>query len=176
MANVFFWPVSSHPRTRIAVVQPDSSKRLSVLRYYTSLNVPVSQGWAPIRHSPIEGVLSASKDTRTTSWLDTLVLALIFPRNSSLLVVVQSFSHAQLFATPWTSAHQASLSITNSRSLLKFMSIESVMPSSHLLLCHPLLLLPSIFSNIRVLTNELSLPIKWPKYWSFIFSIGPSNE
>ena len=130
MANVFFWPVSSHPRTRIAVVQPDSSKRLSVLRYYTSLNVPVSQGWAPIRHSPIEGVLSASKDTRTTSWLDTLVLALIFPRNSSLLVVVQSFSHAQLFATPWTSAHQASLFFPISWSLLKLMSIESVMPSN----------------------------------------------
>ena len=78
--------------------------------------------------------------------------------------------------TPWTAARQASLSITNSRSLLKFMSIESVMSSNRLILCHPLLLSPSIFPSIRVFSNELILPIRWPKYWSFSFSISPSNE
>ena len=78
--------------------------------------------------------------------------------------------------TLWTASHQASLSVTNSQSLLKLMSIESVMPSNHLILCHPLLLLPSIFPNIRVFSNELALCIRWPKYWSFSFSISPSNE
>ena len=89
---------------------------------------------------------------------------------------VQSLSHVWLFVTPWTAAHQASLSITNSQSLLKFMSIESVMPSDHLILCHPLLLLPSIFPSIRIFSNNLALCIRWPKYWSFSFSISPSNE
>ena len=89
---------------------------------------------------------------------------------------VQSLSHVRLFATPWTAACQASLSITNSWSLLKFVSIESVMPSNHLILCCPLLLLPSIFSSIRVFSNESVLHIRWPKYWSFSFSISPSNE
>ena len=89
---------------------------------------------------------------------------------------VQSFSSVQLFATPWTAVHQASLSITNSQSLLKPISIESVMPSIHLILCHPLLLLPSIFPSIRVLSNESVLHIRWPKYWSFSFSISPFNE
>ena len=79
-------------------------------------------------------------------------------------------------ATPWTAARQASLSITNSRSSLKLVSIESVMPSSHLILCHPLLLLPSIFSSIRVSSNESALRISWPKYWSFNFSISLSNK
>ena len=78
--------------------------------------------------------------------------------------------------TPWTAAHQASLSITNSRSLLKLMSIESVLPSKYLILCRPLLLLPSIFPSIRVFSDESVLPIRWPKYWSFSFSISPSNE
>ena len=89
---------------------------------------------------------------------------------------VQLLSHVWLFATPWTAACQASLSITNCWSLLKFMSTESVMPSNHLFLCHPLLLLPSIFPSIRVFTNESALPIRWPKYWSFSFNISPSNE
>ena len=89
---------------------------------------------------------------------------------------VQWFSHIRLFATPWTEAHQVSLSITNSWSLLKLMSIELVMPSSHLILCRPLLLLPSIFPSIRVFSNESVLHIRWPKYWSFSFSISPSNE
>ena len=89
---------------------------------------------------------------------------------------VQSLSSVWLFVTPWTAAHQASLSITNSRSLLKLVSIESVMPSNHLILCHPLLLLPSIFPSIRIFSNESVICIKWPKYWSFRFSISPSNE
>ena len=89
---------------------------------------------------------------------------------------VQSLSSVQLFATPWTAAHQISLSITNSRSLLKLMSSELMMPSSHLILCCPLLLLPSIFPSIRVFSSESVLCIRWPKYWSFSFSISPSNE
>ena len=91
-------------------------------------------------------------------------------------VIVQSLSCVQLFVTPWTAAHQASLSITNSWSLLKFKSTESVMPSNHLILCHPLLLLPSIFPSIRIFSNESAFPIRWPKCWSFSFSISPSNE
>ena len=89
---------------------------------------------------------------------------------------IQSLSRVQLFATPWTAAHQASLSITNSRSLPKLTAIESVMPSSHLILCRPLLLLPSISPSIRVFSNESALHIRWPKYWSFSFNISPSYE
>ena len=89
---------------------------------------------------------------------------------------VPLLSHVQLFATSWTAACQASLSITNSRSSLRLTSIESVMPSSHLILCHPLLLLPPIPSSIRVFSNESILLMRWPKYWSFSFSISPSNE
>ena len=89
---------------------------------------------------------------------------------------VQLLSPVWLFATPWTAAHQASLSITNSGGLLKLMSIESVMPSNHLILCHPLLLLPPIPPSIRVFSNESTLCMRWPKYWSFSFSISPSNE
>ena len=89
---------------------------------------------------------------------------------------VQSLSHVRLFANPWTAACQAFLSITNSRSLPKLMSFESVMPSNHLILCCPLLLLPSNFPSIRVFSNESALCIRWPKYWSFSFNISPSNE
>ena len=89
---------------------------------------------------------------------------------------VQSLSHVWLFVTPWTAACQASLSLTNSRSLLKLMSIELVMPPNRLILCHPLLLPPSIFPSIRVFSNESTLCIRWPNYWSFSFSISPSNE
>ena len=89
---------------------------------------------------------------------------------------VQLLSHVQLFAPPWITARQASLSITNSQSLLKLLSIESVMPSSHLILCRPLLLLPQIPPSIRVFSNESTLCMRWPKYWSFSFSISPSNE
>ena len=89
---------------------------------------------------------------------------------------VQSLSRVRLFATPWTAAHQASLSITNSQSLLKLMPIYLVMPSNHIILCCPLLLSPSIFPSIRVFSNESALHIRWPKYWSFSFNISPSNE
>jgi len=89
---------------------------------------------------------------------------------------VHSLSRVWLFATPWTIASQASLCITSSQSLPKPMSIESVMPSNHLILCHPLFLLPSIFPSLRVFSNESALRIRWPKYWSFSFSISPSNE
>ena len=89
---------------------------------------------------------------------------------------VQLLSRVRLFVTPWTAAHQASLSTTNSQSLLKLMSITSMMPSNHLILCHPLLLLPSIFPSNRVFSNESVPRIRWPNYWSFSFSISPSNE
>ena len=89
---------------------------------------------------------------------------------------VQSLSRVRLFVTPWIAARQASLSFTNSQSLLKLMSIESVMPSDHLILCCPLLLLPSILLSIRVFSNKSALLIRWPKYWSFSFSISPFNE
>ena len=90
--------------------------------------------------------------------------------------VVQSLSHVWLFATPWTAACQVPLYITNSWSLLHLMSIELVMPSNHLILCHPLLLVPSILPSIRVFSNESALRVRWPKYWSFSFNISPSNE
>ena len=93
-------------------------------------------------------------------------------------IEVVQFSHSVMsnYATPWTAARQASLSITNSRSLIKLMSIKSVMPSNHLILCSPLLLPPSIFQSIRVFSSESVLHIRWPKYWSFSFNISPSSE
>ena len=105
--------------------------------------------------------------TIPTSWL---LMIYSFP------VVVQSLSCVQLFATPWTAAHKGSLSFTISQSLLTLTSIESVMPSNHLILCHPLLLLPSIFPSIRVLSSESVLYIGWPKYWCFNFSISASSD
>ena len=100
-----------------------------------------------------------------------------FKNNYKIIISsVQSFSHARLFATPWTAARQSSLSLTNCQSPPKTISIELVMPSNHLILCHPRLLLPSIFPSIRVFSNESVLHIRWPKYWSFSFSISPSNE
>ena len=104
------------------------------------------------------------------------IFALMTPVPSVQISSVQSLSSVRLFVTPWTAACQASLSITNSRSLPKLMSIESVMPSNHLIFCHPLLLLPSIFPSIRVFSSESALCINWPKYWSFSFNISPSNE
>ena len=95
---------------------------------------------------------------------------------SSFYLSVQLLSHVWLFVTPWTAACQASLSITMSWNLIKLMSIEWVMPSNHLILCHPLLLLPSIFPSIKVFSSESVLCIRWPKHWSFSFSISPSNE
>ena len=102
----------------------------------------------------------------------TWKISLLYPLFSS----VQSLSNIQHFVTPWTTACQASLSINNSRSPHKPMSTESVMPSNHLILCRPFLLLPSIFPSIRVFSNESALPIRWPKNWSFSFNISPSSE
>ena len=110
------------------------------------------------------------------SLLEVSSLPFLFKHSFDFLGSVQSLSHVWLFATPWIAARQDSLSITNSRSSLKFMSIKSVMPSSHLILCHPLLLLPLIPPSIRVFTNASSLRMRWPKYWSFSFSIIPSKE
>ena len=101
---------------------------------------------------------------------------MILPLSVHLFSSVQLLSHVQLFSTPWTAACQASLSITNSWSVLKLMFIESVMLSNYLILCHLLLLLPSIFPSIRVFSKESVLCIRWPKYWSYSFSISPSNE
>ena len=106
-------------------------------------------------------------------WMDKEAVVHI---HNGIFSSIQSLSHVQLFATPWTTACQASLSITNSQSLLKFISIESVMPSNHLIFCHPRLLLPSIFPSIRVFSTESALHIRWPKYCSFSFSISPTNE
>ena len=106
------------------------------------------------------------------------LLSCLFASPGVLVISLSSvqLSRVWLFSTAWTTTCQASLSITNSWSLLKLMSIESVMPSNHLILCHPLLLLPSIFPSIRVFSNESALCIRWPKYWSFSFSISPSKE
>ena len=98
------------------------------------------------------------------------------PFLSYIVVVIQLLSCVWIFVTPWTAAHQASLFFTISWSLLKLMSLELVMPSNHLILCHSLLLLPSIFPSIRIFSNESAVCIRWPKYWSFSFSISPSNE
>ena len=109
--------------------------------------------------------------------MHALQLVFIPRHNENILSSVQSLSRVWLFATPWIAAHQASLSITDSWSSFKLMSIELVMPSNQLILCYPLLLLPSIFSSIRVFSNESTLHIRWPKYyWSFSFNISPSNE
>ena len=111
----------------------------------------------------------------TTHWFLILDILMSSAYMSVQFSSVQSLSHVWLFVTPWTAACQVSLSITNPWSLLKLMSIESVMPSNHLIICRPLLL-PSIFPRIRVFSNESALHIRWPKYWSFSFNISPSNE
>ena len=116
-----------------------------------------------IQHVRVDGILSDSAAKRRHSCITDL---------SS----VQSLSCVRLFATPWTAVRQASLSITNSQSSPKLTSIKSVMPSSHLIPCHPVLLLPSIFTSIGVFSSESTLRMRWPKYWSFSFSISPSNE
>ena len=100
----------------------------------------------------------------------------MYNKQHDINIVVQSPSHVQLFATPWTAAHQSSLSFTISQSLLKFISIEVMMPSNHLILCHSIFLLPVIFPRIRVFSSESALCIRWPKYWGFSFIISPSNE
>ena len=113
---------------------------------------------------------SRSSDDDSLYWLDSLIVF------SVLVVVVQLLSGVRFFAAPWTAACQASLSFTISWSLLRLMSIESVMPSNHFILCHPLLLMPSIFTSIRVFSSESALRIKCPKFWSFSFSVSPPNE
>ena len=122
----------------------------------------------------------SSSGSRLSQWVGVATGSLLPIDNKVPAIAtfssVQLLSHVWLFATPWTTACQASLFITNSRSLLKCTSIESVMPSNHPILCHPLLLLPSIFPSIRVFSNESALHIRWPKYWSFSFNISPSNE
>ena len=124
-------------------------------------------------HSPHE----EEESTRTPARLITeQVYGLLLIWSLTVSSVQSSLSVVSDSATPWTAAPQASLSFTNSQSLLKLMSIESVMPSNHLILCRPLLLLPSIFPSIRVFSNESDLCIRWPKYWNFSFSINPSNE
>ena len=138
-----------------------------------SLKPPV--GPCPLRLFPALTFLGAYGSISHPLFLDFSFLASRTLGNYSF-ISVQSLSHVRLFVTPWTTAHQASLSITNSHSLLKLMSIESVMPSNHLILSHPLLLLPSIFPSIRIFPNESALGIRWPKYWIFSFNISPSNE
>ena len=146
---------------------------------------PLSMGLFPARI--LEWVaISFSKESSQSqgqtcvSCTGRLILYQWTSREAPPLVIqfssVQSLSRFHLFATPWITAHQASLSITNSRNLLKLMSIESVMPSSHLILCRPLLLLPPIPPSIRLFSNESTLRMRWSKYWSFSFSISPSNE
>ena len=114
--------------------------------------------------------------THSSPYLETTYISIYGGINKESGCSVQLLSHVRLFVTIWTAACQASLSITNSRSLLKLMSIESVMPSNHLILCRPLLLLPSIFPSIRVFSSESALCIRWPKYCGFSFNISPSNE
>ena len=137
---------------------------------YSPWNSP-SQNTGVSSLSPLQGIIPTQGSNPDLPHCRCIVYQLGHEFSS-----VQLLSHVWLFATPWIAAHQASLSITNSRSLLKFMSIESVMPFSHLILCHSLLLLPPNPPNIRVFSNESTLHIRWPKYWSFSFSISPSKE
>ena len=135
-------------------------------------------GWAPagepgFSHGPCDNSTPPHTGHLTSGEWEEAVWDCVWPLLSSVQFSCSVMSDSM---TPWTAARQASLSITNSRGLLKLMSIESVMPSSHLILCHPLLLLPSIFPSIRVFSNESVLCIRWPEYWSFSFSISPSNE
>ena len=126
-----------------------------------------------MNHLAAEG--SRNKEV-TLGWKSRLGVGRLMSFWARQFSSVQSLSHVRLFATAWITARQASLSITDSRSLLKLMPIESVMPSSHLILCRPLLLLPPIPPSIRVFSNESALRMRWPEYWSFSFSISPSNE
>ena len=122
-------------------------------------------------HSLLQGIFLTQGSNQGLLYYRQILNCLSYQFNS-----VQSLSHVRLFATPWTAARQVSLSITNSWSLLKLTSIESVMPPNHLIFCRPLLFLPSIFPRIRVFSNESVLHMRWPKYRSFSFSISPSNE
>ena len=148
---------------------------VQVLILFKILLVPKSAR----RVESLENIHPKSSTTRyLTFWvLEIIPLDLMLMMQTSVqFSSVQSLSRVWLFATPWTAARQASVSITNIWSLLKLMSVKSVMPSIHLILCRPLLLLPSVFPSIRVFSNELVLCIRWPKYWSFSLNISPSNE
>ena len=126
----------------------------------------------PVRPSLLNCLLSKKEtETQRERWREVSISCVF-----SYLAVVQSLSRVRLSGTPWTAARQASLSITSSQSLLELTSIRSVMPSNRLILCHPLLLLPFIFPSIRVFSNESGPRTGWPRYWSFSFSISPSNE
>ena len=152
------WALKPHGASRL------HCKPFNQVYYYTSGNQTCAD------HKSLEvnvGVLTAVKD---------VIFLEKRPKASYCINSVQLLSPVWLFVTLWTAAHQASLSITNSQSLLKLMSIKSVIPSNHLILCLPLLLPSSIFPSIRVISNESALWIRWPKYWSFNFSISPSNE
>ena len=138
---------------------------------YFSIQLQGSHG-NPLQYSCLENPMGRSALQTVVHRITERLKGLSTHQFSS----VQSLSHVRLFATPWTAALQASLSITNSRSPPKPMSIESVMPSNHLILCRSLLLLPSIFPSIRVFSSESALHIRWPKYWSFSFNISLSNE
>ena len=166
------------------------TKSQSIKNMKGAITVPnaVQQGWAPAHtcNSTARGrfqffqtkSISGNSDIQRSRTRKGTFTYSYSPKilKYRLISSVQPLSHVQLFAILWTAAHQASLSITNSQSLLKLMSIELVRPSNHLILCRPLLLLPSIFPSIRVFSNESVLPIRWPKYCNFSFSISPSNE
>ena len=140
------------------------------------MNINLSKLWAIVKdreawHAAVHAV------TKSETWQQLNNMCIhSYTYTDTMEHSVQSLCRVRLFATPWIAARQASLSITNSQSLPKLMSIKSVMPSSHLILCHPLLLLPSIPPSIRVFSNESTLRMRWPKYWSFSFSISPSSE
>ena len=163
-------------KTRIWVLVP------SLLNYH-SVGMAPSFGFSGLysythwryKYCHITSISFISNKASISSLLN-LLIPMNYPRNSRGFSSVQSLSHLQLFATPWITACQASLSITNSRSSPKLMCIESVMPSSHLILYCPLLLLPPIPPSTRVFSNESTLHMRWPKYWSFRLSISPSNE
>ena len=157
-----YWEPASPPVHELTFPSQVSSEKellMENLELFHSQQQYLSFKFQPLHHFPL--------------MLLTLSLE---QRHFQNVVVLQSLSQARLFVTPWTAAHQASLSITISQSLLKFMCTESVMLSNHLILCFPLLLLPSVFPNIRVFSSGLALCIRWPKYWSFSFSISPSNK
>ena len=158
------WPVSFH--TCLALGFP------SLFRTGQPACLELPSKTEQMREKPCVFMTSAQRTHTATSALFSLLETIRYVHPHS----VHSLSRVQFFVTPWTTACQASLSITNSQSLLKLMSTELVMPSNHLTLCHPLLFLPSIFPSAKVFSSESVLHIRWPKYWSFSFSLSPSNE
>ena len=152
-------------------------KENKIVHLFYIQGVSISSHWGPIAKGNKGKPNGVGRKERKALPGDRIMWVKVHTAMSPLsFSSVQSLSHVQLFATPWIAARQASLSITNSWSSPKPTSIEWVMPSNHLILCHPLLLLPSVFPSIRVFSNESVLHIRWPKYWSFSFNISPSNE